>query len=204
MKRLESVTAADSYVTVLLGACKFSSRVGSRRVITEYEEIVQDAVQRIIQDGPQQTSEGNQWGWPLQASCSWRRDRGRARRIWIVSRIQELGRSPLNPTLGRVRRETLRICHVSSVAPMMEEDSDAQRGALYVTLVYTPTNASWLNPIESIFSGIQRFVFNNSDFADHSEISLAIRRYSTWRNSHPSNATMKRIEDHKLSFRTRH
>jgi transposase len=35
-----------------------------------------------------------------------------------------------------------------------------------VTLVYTPTNASWLNPIESIFSGIQRFVFANSDFVD--------------------------------------
>tara|TARA_B100001013_G_C24517664_1_gene405639 strand:+ start:408 stop:833 length:426 start_codon:yes stop_codon:yes gene_type:complete len=73
-----------------------------------------------------------------------------------------------------------------------------------VTLVYTPTNASWLNPIESIFSGIQRFVFANSDFVDHNEISLAIRKYGRWRNSHPSNATLKRIENHKLSFRTRH
>ena len=73
-----------------------------------------------------------------------------------------------------------------------------------VTLVYTPTNASWLNPIESIFSGIQRFVFANSDFVDHNEISLAIRKYGRWRNSHPSSATLKRIENHKLSFRTRH
>ncbi len=73
-----------------------------------------------------------------------------------------------------------------------------------ISLVYSPTNASWLNPIESIFSGVQRFVFSNSDFADHKEISLAIRNYSRWRNAHPSDATLKKIENHKLSFVTRH
>ncbi|MFP6646049.1 MAG: transposase [Candidatus Latescibacterota bacterium] len=73
-----------------------------------------------------------------------------------------------------------------------------------ISLVYSPTNASWLNPIESIFSGIQRFVFSNSDFADHQEIALAIHKYNRWRNSHPSDATLKKIEKHKPSFVTRH
>ena len=73
-----------------------------------------------------------------------------------------------------------------------------------VSLVYSPTNASWLNPVESIFSGVQRFVFSNSDFADHSEISLALRRYSRWRNSHPSHVKSKKIEKHNPSFVTRH
>ena len=73
-----------------------------------------------------------------------------------------------------------------------------------VSLVYSPTNASWLNPIECIFSGVQRFVFSNSDFADHKEISLALRKYTRRRNSNPSDAKLKKIENRKLSFVTRH
>lgn len=73
-----------------------------------------------------------------------------------------------------------------------------------VSLVYTPTNASWLNPIESIFSGIHYFVFGNSDFADHREINLAMRRYVRWRHSHPKDPRLRKLEKRKLSFVTRH
>lgn len=73
-----------------------------------------------------------------------------------------------------------------------------------VPLVYTPTNASWLNPIESIFSGIHYFVFGNSDFADHREINLAMRRYVRWRHSHPKDPRLRKLEKRKLSFVTRH
>lgn len=73
-----------------------------------------------------------------------------------------------------------------------------------VSLVYTPTDASWLNPVESIFTGIHYFVFDNSDFADHTEINLALRRYVSWRNAHPSDPRIRKYENRKLSFVTRH
>ena len=65
---------------------------------------------------------------------------------------------------------------LDNASPHEKEEVVRWARANKVTLVYTPTNASWLNPIESIFSGIQRFVFSNSDFTDHHEISLAMRR----------------------------
>ena len=46
-----------------------------------------------------------------------------------------------------------------------------------VELVFTATNASWMNRIECIFSGVKYFVFGNTNYADHQEISKAIRAY---------------------------
>lgn len=40
-----------------------------------------------------------------------------------------------------------------------------------------PTRASWLNPIERDFGGIQRFVLNNSDFQSVRETMEAIGNY---------------------------
>ena len=73
-----------------------------------------------------------------------------------------------------------------------------------VSLVYTPTDASWLNPIESVFTGVHYFVIDNSDFADHAEINLAMRRYVSWRNAHPIEPRIRKLEKRKLSFVTRH
>lgn len=48
-----------------------------------------------------------------------------------------------------------------------------------INLLYLPTRASWLNPIERDFSAIQRFVLNNSDFKNMKELMGAIGNYVT-------------------------
>lgn len=53
-----------------------------------------------------------------------------------------------------------------------------------VELVFTPTNASWLNWIESEFAALRHFTLNGSDYRSHREQGEAIARYVRWRNSH--------------------
>jgi transposase len=53
-----------------------------------------------------------------------------------------------------------------------------------VRLYFTPTNASWLNRIESHFGPLKKFALNNSDHRSHEEQESAIRSYLLWRNRH--------------------
>jgi transposase len=53
-----------------------------------------------------------------------------------------------------------------------------------IRLVFTPTNASWLNPIESHFASLRRFAISNSNPKSHEEIARNIRRFIAWRNRH--------------------
>ena len=53
-----------------------------------------------------------------------------------------------------------------------------------VHLIWTPTNASWLNPIECQFTGVKEFVIRNSYYGDHKEQADALRRYTDYRNRH--------------------
>ena len=53
-----------------------------------------------------------------------------------------------------------------------------------VELVFTPTYASWANPIEAHFGPLRQFVIANSDHADHRAPARAIRSYLRWRNAH--------------------
>ena len=53
-----------------------------------------------------------------------------------------------------------------------------------VELVFTPTYASWANPIEAHFGPLRQFVLSNSDHADHPALARAIHRYLAWRNAH--------------------
>jgi transposase len=53
-----------------------------------------------------------------------------------------------------------------------------------VHLIWTPTNASWLNPIECQFTGVKEFVIRNSYYGDHQEQADALRRYADYRNRH--------------------
>ncbi len=53
-----------------------------------------------------------------------------------------------------------------------------------VHLIWTPTNASWLNPIECQFTPVKEFVIRNSDYASHDELANALRRYANYRNQH--------------------
>lgn len=67
-----------------------------------------------------------------------------------------------------------------------------------VTLVFTPTNASWLNRIECHFAPIADFVLKNSNYGCHAELALAMKKYIHWRNREPENqrilASQKRVK----------
>ena len=45
-----------------------------------------------------------------------------------------------------------------------------------VTLVPTPTNASWLNPIETHFNDIQKIALSGTDFRSPNEVDAALQK----------------------------
>jgi DDE superfamily endonuclease len=51
-----------------------------------------------------------------------------------------------------------------------------------VHMIWTPTNASWLNPIECQFTPVKEFVIRNSNYANHRELHHALKRYAAYRN----------------------
>ena len=51
-----------------------------------------------------------------------------------------------------------------------------------VRLVFTPTNASWLNRIECHFTALKKFALDHSDYASHEEQFAAIESYLQWHN----------------------
>jgi len=58
-----------------------------------------------------------------------------------------------------------------------------------IEFALTPTNASWLNPIESHVGPLIKFALSNFDPKDHAEIARNVRRYIAWRNRHPPSPT---------------
>lgn len=56
-----------------------------------------------------------------------------------------------------------------------------------IELVFTPTNASWLNWIESEFAALRYFALNGTDHRSHPEQDAAIGAYIRWHNqrTHP-------------------
>lgn len=74
-----------------------------------------------------------------------------------------------------------------------------------VELVFTPTYASWANPIEAHFGPLRRFVLNNSDHADHPTLAKAIRAYIRWRNAHTRDPELLEAErHHRALIRSEH
>jgi transposase len=51
-----------------------------------------------------------------------------------------------------------------------------------VRLVWTPTNASWLNRIECQFTELKTFAINNEFYKTHKEMQKAIRKFLRYRN----------------------
>jgi hypothetical protein len=65
-----------------------------------------------------------------------------------------------------------------------------------VSLVWTPTNASWMNPIECEFTEPKDFVLANSNYQSHKEMQHAWNDFLKYRN--------KRNTKHKNTFLERH
>jgi transposase len=53
-----------------------------------------------------------------------------------------------------------------------------------VELVFTPSNASWLNWIECEFTALRYFTLDGSDYPSHTAQENAIAGYVRWRNKH--------------------
>jgi transposase len=53
-----------------------------------------------------------------------------------------------------------------------------------VELCFTPTNASWANPIEAQFGPLRTFVMGGSDHPNHAVLARKLQDYLRWRNAH--------------------
>lgn len=51
-----------------------------------------------------------------------------------------------------------------------------------IKFYFTPSKASWLNPIESQFTELKKFTLENSDYQSHEEMEAVIVSYLNWRN----------------------
>lgn len=63
-----------------------------------------------------------------------------------------------------------------------------------IKFYWTPTNASWLNRIESHFTALKKFALASSDHRSHAEQQQAIESYLCWRNRRRLLATMSWAE----------
>jgi hypothetical protein len=52
-----------------------------------------------------------------------------------------------------------------------------------VELCFTPTSASWANPIPQ-FGPVRTFVMGGSDYPDHTALAHRLQEYLRWRNAH--------------------
>jgi len=66
-----------------------------------------------------------------------------------------------------------------------------------VELCFTPTSASWANPIEAQFGPVRTFVMGGSDHPSHTVLARKLQDYLRWRNAnarHPDVLAAQRRE----------
>jgi transposase len=66
-----------------------------------------------------------------------------------------------------------------------------------VELCFTPTSASWANPIEAQFGPVRTFVMGGSDHPNHTVLATRLQAYLRWRNAnarHPDILAAQRRE----------
>jgi transposase len=61
-----------------------------------------------------------------------------------------------------------------------------------VSLVWTATNASWLNRIESQFTEMKEYTLSNSNYQSHKEIQDAIHKFERYRNKRNKKKKLKK------------
>lgn len=79
------------------------------------------------------------------------------------------------------RDETLHIV-LDNYGPHKKQEVLDWAKQHHVKFYFTPTNASWLNRIESQFTALKKFALENSDYRSHEEQQEAIVSYLEWRN----------------------
>ena len=79
------------------------------------------------------------------------------------------------------RQETLHIV-LDNYGTHMKKEVLAWARTHGVKFYFTPSNASWINRIESQFTAMKKFALENSDYRSHEELQSAIESYLAWRN----------------------
>ena len=65
-----------------------------------------------------------------------------------------------------------------------------------VTLVWTPTNASWLNRIECQFTELKSAVFHNSSYTKHEDVKHNTYRFLRYRNTRNRKRKLLNLKRH--------
>jgi transposase len=77
--------------------------------------------------------------------------------------------------------QTLHIV-LDNYGPHLKAEVVRWAAAHKVRFYFTPTEGSWLNRIESHFTGLKKFALDSSDHRGHDEQQQAIESYLAWRN----------------------
>ena len=77
--------------------------------------------------------------------------------------------------------QTLHVV-LDNYGPHLKTEVRAWAAAHNIRFYFTPTEASWLNRIESHFTALKKFALDNSDFRTHQEQQESIENYLSWRN----------------------
>ena len=64
-----------------------------------------------------------------------------------------------------------------------------------VWLIFTATNASWMNRIEAQFGPFRYFVLKNSYPQSHQELEQSTREHLRWRNTNQHHALLKKLQN---------
>jgi len=64
-----------------------------------------------------------------------------------------------------------------------------------VSLVFTATNASWMNRIECHFWPLRKFALCNSDYKSKKEQAQAIQKYLRWRNKNRKHEDILKLQN---------
>ena len=70
-------------------------------------------------------------------------------------------------------------------------------GRANIELCFTPTSASWANPIEAQFGPLRTFVMGETDHPNHAVLARRLQHYLRWRNAnarHPDILAAQRKE----------
>lgn len=77
--------------------------------------------------------------------------------------------------------ETLHVV-LDNYGPHLKAEVIQWASSHNVKFYFTPTNASWLNRIESQFTALKKFALENSDYRTHEQLQEAVESYLDWRN----------------------
>jgi len=126
---------------------------------------------------------------------------GRPFTHWSIRKLADyLADNPVRVVkVGRERlRQILRAHGISFQRTRTWKESIRAWAARHkVRLCFTPTSASWANPIEAQFGPLRTFVMGNSDHPRHAALTRRLQAYLRWRDAnarHPDVLAAQRRE----------